>query len=100
MVMVMRPSRASLPSYTRVDVEPREEPDTRRAYARDRSISCSTSISGFLRSSLLKRALVAVAVLAPLVFLLIWNHLFTVDVGSVLVESHVGESIEKAFTVR
>lgn len=98
MVMVMRPSRASLTSYTRVDVEPQEEHGTRRAYSHDRS--SSSSISKFFLSSVLRRALVAVAVLAPVVFLLIWNRLFAIDVGSVLAESRGVSSTEKTFTVR
>eukprot|EP00903_Cladosiphon_okamuranus_P009563 g9105.t1 len=103
MVMVMRPSRASLPSYTRVDVEPQEERGTRGAYSHDKSRSgrgCTSIISRLLLSSVLRKALAAVAVLAPVVFLLIWNHLFTIDVGSVLAESRGGSSIERTFTVR
>lgn len=94
--MVLRPkSKASLPShrsYTRVDVEPQQEHQTGRARAHDKG-------SRFL-GSLLKRVLVVVAVLAPVVFLLIWKHLFAIDVSSILVESRSGSSIEKTFTVR
>lgn len=97
MVMVLRPkSKASLPShhsYTRVDVEPQQEHDARRAHSHDKS-------SRSFLTWVLKRLSMAIAVLAPVVFLLIWNHLFAIDVGSVLAESRGGSSIEKTFTVR
>lgn len=100
MVMVKRPkSKATLPShhsYARVvDVEPQQELDMRLAHSHDKR---SGSSSRFL-AWVLWRALAAVVVLIP-VFLFIWNHLFAVDVGSVLVESRGGSSIEKTFTVR
>lgn len=99
MVMVMRPSRASLPShqsYTLVDVEPKEEHGTILAYSYEKT-SCSSR--SFL-ASVLKKAVAAASVLALVVFVLVWNRLFAVDVGSVLVESRDSSSIEKTFTVR
>lgn len=95
MVMVMRPkSKASLPSYDRLDVQPQQEQeDTRRAHARGKG-------SRFLASMLLRRVVAAIVVLASVLFILIWNHLFAIDVGSVLLESQGGSSIEETFTVR
>ncbi len=94
--MGLRPkSKASLPShhhYARVNVEPREEHDARRAQP-----------LGYHRSKLLpwmKKAMMVLAVLALPVFLLIWHLLFAIDVRSVLPESRGGSSIEKTFTVR
>jgi len=95
MVMVLRPkSKASLPSqhhYTRVNVEPRHEHDARRAQPLD----MRSKLLGWMR-----RAFLVLALLALPVFLLIWYHLFAIDVESVLAESRGGSSVEKTFTVR
>lgn len=49
---------------------------------------------------LLRKAGVVLTLTAPVVFLLIWNHLFAIDVSSARTESDSGLSTQKTFTVR
>lgn len=49
---------------------------------------------------LLGKLVVGLALAAPVIFLLTWNHLFAIDVGAVTVESDDGSPTQKTFTVR
>ncbi|CAN0198081.1 unnamed protein product [Ectocarpus sp. 4 AP-2014] len=102
MGMVLRSkSNTSLPThqYTRVSAEPQHV--TRQAQGPPSSRVLSSSSSSSVLGSLLKRAVLVVGVVAPVVSILIWRHLFSIDVGATLVENGgSGSSIEKTFTVR
>lgn len=100
MVMVLRPkSKASLPThqYTRVTVEPKLAYGERGA----QPLGSGWLLSSTFLVPLLQKALLVVGVFGPVVFLLVWNHLFAIDIGSVLAESGGGGlSVENTFTVR
>ncbi|CBJ31755.1 Glycosyltransferase, family GT64 [Ectocarpus siliculosus] len=102
MGMVLRSkSNTSLPThqYTRVSVEPQHA--TRQAQLPPSGRFLSSSSSSSVLGSLLKRAVLVVGVVAPVVFILIWRHLFSIDAGAVLAENGgSGSSIENTFTVR
>lgn len=88
--------KASLPShhgYTPVEVQPHDQKSRR--------------LPGFLGNRLLQRilllvakVLLALALVAPVVFILTWNHLFAIDVVAASAESDGGAPPQKTFTVR
>lgn len=108
--MVLRPKSKALSSsysYTCVAVEPCQKPALRWAQPLDTGgkslLGQSTTTARFSLSNLWRAGvgLASFALVAFLAFLLIWDYLFAIDVGSVLAGSGGGGlAIEKTFTVR